>query len=124
MEQPFNVLYYSNSCKHSAKILDFIVKNGFAEKVNCICVDKRTLRNGHTWVVQLDDGRIHTVPPHISRVPSLLLVNQKNEVRLGNEILEFFQPAAKAQTEAAQMGNGEPNFYAPAGFSDTFSAYV
>ena len=49
---------YSNYCKHSKKVLDFLSKSGLTEKLNCICIDKRK-RNpstNQTFVV-LDDGK-------------------------------------------------------------------
>ena len=68
-------LYYSNYCKHSKKVLDFLSKSGLTEKLNCICIDKRK-RNpstNQTFVV-LDDGKQVLLPPNLQSVPALLLI--------------------------------------------------
>ena len=36
-----DTLYYSNYCKHSQRVLHFIVKGNLTEKLNFLCIDKR-----------------------------------------------------------------------------------
>lgn len=36
-----DILYYSNYCKHSQKIIQTLVKNNMKDKLNYICIDKR-----------------------------------------------------------------------------------
>ena len=108
MEQPkFNILYYSNKCKHSAHVIEFIAKNGFSKDLECICIDKRVLQ-GSIWVIQLENGTTHKLPPNIDRVPTLLLVKDKYQVKFGDDIMEYFKPQVKSQTDEATLGNGEP----------------
>lgn len=108
MEQSkLNILYYSNKCKHSSSIIEFIAKNGFSKDLECICIDKRNLQ-GSSWVIQLENATTHKLPPNIDRVPSLLLVKEKYQVKFGDDIMEYFKPQVATQNEVATLGNGEP----------------
>lgn len=108
MEQPkFNILYYSNKCKHSATLIEFLSKNGLTKEMECICIDKRTLQ-GSTWVVQLENAQTHKLPPNIDRVPSLLLVKDKYQVKFGDDIMNYFKPQVNLKNDVATLGNGEP----------------
>lgn len=107
-----DVLYYSNYCKHSKKVLDFLVKGGFVESISCICIDKRK-RNPTTnqIMVILENGQQISIPPNISSVPALLLVNQKYKLVLGSDIIRHFEPQMKEKLASANFGNGEPLGY-------------
>jgi len=108
MEQSkFNILYYSNKCPFSQKVLEFIAKNGLTRELECICIDKRGLK-GSSWVVQLENASLHTLPPNIDRVPALLLVKEKFQVKFGDDIIQYYKPRVAEQTETATLGNGEP----------------
>jgi hypothetical protein len=104
-----DILYYSNYCKHSTKVLDFLVKGGLAESLNCICVDKRR-RHPQTnqIVVYLENGKQATMPPNVHSVPSLLLVNDNYKLVMGSEIIKHFEPKVKAKLASANFRNGEP----------------
>ena len=126
MESPpqFNILYYSNKCKHSKHILDFVAKNGFGNEMECICVDKRVQgKTGGGWVIQLEDGKQHRLPPNIDRVPALLLVKQKYQVRFGGDIHTYLQPVAEKKKEDALQGAGEPIGFETTAFSKQFSKF-
>jgi len=104
-----DILYYSNYCKHSKKVLDFIVKSGLAEKLSCISVDKRS-RNPRTnqLVITLEDGQQTALPPNIQSVPALLLVSKGYKLVMGTDIIRHFEPQVKAKLASAEFGNGEP----------------
>lgn len=108
-----DILYYSNYCKHSKKILDFLVKGGIAESLSCICIDKRT-RDTRTnqIVVVLENGKQALLPPNVKLVPSLLLVNANYKLVLGSDIIKHFEPKIKEKLASANFGNGEPLGYA------------
>ena len=36
-----DIFYYSNYCKHSQRVLQFLVKGGLVDKISFICIDKR-----------------------------------------------------------------------------------
>lgn len=109
MEQQtkFNILYYSNKCQHCAALLEFVSKNGLTRELECICIDKRALK-GSSWVIQLENAKTHTLPPNIDRVPALLLIKEKYQVKFGENIMEYFKPAVTEDIATATLGNGEP----------------
>jgi hypothetical protein len=37
-----DILYYSNYCKHSQKLIQTLTKGNLADKISCICIDKRS----------------------------------------------------------------------------------
>ncbi len=108
-----DILYYSNYCKHSKKILDFLVKGGIVESLSCICIDKRT-RDPTTnqIIILLENGKRALLPPNVKLVPALLLVNANYKLVLGSDIIRHFEPKVKEKLSSANFGNGEPLGYA------------
>jgi hypothetical protein len=112
MTQKMDFLYYSNYCKHSQKLLQYLVKNNLTNRLNCINIDRRK-RNPHTNQMQvfLDNGTTVMLPLNIHSVPSVLLVNDKYRVIVGEEIYKHFLPKVSIQNEIATNYNGEPEAY-------------
>ena len=104
-----DILYYSNFCKHSQKILQFVTKGNLANQLNFICVDKRT-RDPRTnqLLIVLENGKTVMMPPNVQSVPALLQVKKNYQVILGDDIIGHLQPKVKTQTEKATSINGEP----------------
>lgn len=104
-----DVIYYSNYCKHSQKLLQYLVKHGFNQSINCLCIDKRAKdpNTGQTYLV-LDRGTKVLFPPNIDSVPALLLVTDKYRVLLGEDIYRHFNPISEKQNNLATGNNGEP----------------
>jgi len=104
-----DILYYSNYCKHSKKILQFFVNNNLTEQLNFICLDKRKQdpKTGQIYII-LENGTQILLPPNVHSVPALLLVKQNYNVVLGDDILARFQEKIKTQNNDATLGNGEP----------------
>ena len=104
-----DILYYSNYCKHSKKILQFFVNNNLTDQLNFICVDKRKQdpNTGQIYVI-LENGTNILLPPNVHSVPSLLLVKQNYSVILGDDIMSKFQEQIKTMNDDATLGNGEP----------------
>ncbi len=107
--QQTNILYYSNYCKHSQKVLQQLVKTDLAKTISFICIDqrKRDENTGQTYIL-LENGTRALLPPNIHSVPSLLLVNDKFRVIAGNNILDFYQPKIENNNNMATEGQGEP----------------
>ena len=103
-----DILYYSNHCPHSQKVIHFISRAGLIDKINAICIDKRITdpTTGQIFI-QLENGKKIMLPPNIQSVPALLMVKHNYRALLGNDIIKYFEPSVKEQTEQAQ-GNGEP----------------
>lgn len=105
-------LYYSNYCKHSKNVLDFLSKSGLLETINCICIDKRKLNTQTNQVfIDVDNGKQVLMPPNLSSVPSLLLINKGYCLVLGQDIIKHFAPDVKKKLESANFGDGEPSSY-------------
>lgn len=104
-----DILYYSNYCQHSKKILKFIASSGLIEKVNCICIDKRiTNQNTGQINIILENGRKILLPPNVQGVPALLIVSQKYSAIFGDDILQYFGPYIKIKQIEATGIIGEP----------------
>jgi hypothetical protein len=99
-----DTLYYSNYCKHSQRILQFLVKGNLVEKINFMCIDKREQDNNSnkTYII-LEDGKRVVMPPNIQSVPSLLLVQQKYKVILGDDIIQYYQNAVNNHNQKRQQ---------------------
>ena len=104
-----DILYYSNYCKHSHKILQNLAKTNLKDKVSFICIDKRTRdpKNNQIYII-LENGSKVIMPPNIHSVPALLLVKQNYHVTYGDDILKFFEPYIQTQNNLATKNNGEP----------------
>jgi len=104
-----DILYYSNYCKHSQRILQFFEKNNLANKVNFISVDRRRQdpKTGQVYVF-LENGTQVLLPPNVHSVPSLLLTKESYSVITGDSIMEKFKPYIETQNIMATKGNGEP----------------
>lgn len=104
-----DILYYSNYCKHSKLLISYLAKNNVLNKLNCLCVDNR-VRNKMTnqTLIVLENGKQIPLPPNVYSVPSLLLVNEKYRVLIGNEIVAYFKPKVETANNVATGFNGEP----------------
>jgi hypothetical protein len=99
-----DILYYSNFCRHSQRIVQYLVKNNLKDKLNFICVDKRVKdpKTNQTHVV-LENGNKVLLPPNVHAVPSLLLIKENYRVISGDDIVHFFQPRIEKQNEVEKI---------------------
>lgn len=118
-----DTLYYSNLCRHCKAVLAFVSKNGFGDKMECICIDNRSLGENGALTIHLDNGTKHLLPPNIQCVPALLLVKEKCRVIVGKEILQHLAPVVEKKNDEAVQGNGDFLSFTQNSFSDHFSAY-
>jgi len=120
----FNILYYSRFCPHSNKVIEYLAKNNITSELNCICIDRRTQSETGQVMVQLENGKQEPLPPMIDRVPALLLVKEKYQIRFGGEIIEHYKSKVKQENNEATQGNeGEPLAFQSNAFSSNFSSY-
>lgn len=103
------ILYYSNYCNHSKKILYEVSKSKVKDGIHFVCIDKRTKRNGATYII-LDSQEL-LLPPNICRVPSLLLLNRGNMVIEGDDVLGHIIEQRQQVNNVAYNGNGEPSAF-------------
>ena len=84
------ILYYSNFCQHSKKLLGHVAKLSLGNEIHFICIDKREVNNGKTFII-LNDGNKIIMPENVSKVPALLLLNNNYKVLYGDSIYHYIQ---------------------------------
>ena len=108
-----DIFYYSNYCKHSQKILQFLVKGNLTDKISFICIDKRFHdKKTNQTKIALENGNSCILPPNVHSVPSLLLVNKNYQLILGDDIMKYYEPIVREKIIKAELGNGEPMGFA------------
>ena len=104
-----SILYYSNFCEKSKKILHTLAKSNIKEELHFLCIDKRVKSTTGSWYIILQNGEKIIMPPQVNRVPALLLMKQGHQVLYGDQILGHLQPRETAINMAATNNNGEPS---------------
>lgn len=92
-----DILYYSNHCKHSQKLIQYISKHNIVDKISCICIDNRTRdsQNNHIMITLENGSKCH-LPPSLQSVPTILRKSKNHTLILGYEqIVSFFQGESK-----------------------------
>ena len=103
-----SILYYSNFCEHSKKLLQNISKANISKDIHFICIDKRTKdANGKMFIV-LENGQKIIMPENVNRVPALLLLNQGYNVLYGEAIMQHLKPRQEIMVKQATRNNMEP----------------
>jgi len=104
-----DILYYSNHCKHSQKLLQTLVKSNMSDKISFICIDKRYTdpKTNQVFIVLENQNRV-VMPPNVHSVPALLLIKQNYKMLMGDDILKHYHPQMKELNEKATNFNGEP----------------
>ena len=82
-----DILYYSNYCKHSQKVVQTLVKGNLQDKLSFVCIDtrKRDPQSGQTYIL-MENGSKVVMPPNVHSVPALLLINQNLLRNIHNDI--------------------------------------
>ena len=101
-----SILYYSNFCDKSKKILQTLAKSNIKEELHYLCIDKRVKAPTGQWYIMLENGEKIIMPPQVNRVPALLLMKQGHQVLYGDQILSHLQPRDTAINMAATNKNG------------------
>jgi hypothetical protein len=103
------ILYYSNYCDHSKKILQQVSRSKVKDGIHFVCIDKRVTREGATYIVL--EAQELLLPPNIQRVPSLLLLNRGNSIVEGDAVLNHIIEQNNVSNMHATNGNGEPHAF-------------
>ena len=110
------ILYYSNFCEHSKKILQVLSKTTVAKDIHFICIDNRVKdTNGKIFIV-LTNGQKIIMPENVTKVPALLLLNQNYKVLYGEAIYDYFKPQESTMVKHATKNNLEPAAFSFGGF--------
>lgn len=105
-----SILYYSNNCSNSKRLLQKISTSQVKDDMHFVCIDRRVQKsNGATYII-LSNGQEILLPPTITRVPAMLLLNQGHHVLFGEEIDQHIQPQHVAQQQVATP-QGEPEAF-------------
>lgn len=102
-----SIIYYSNFCEHSKKLLQSLSKTQISKDIHFICIDNRVRENGKIYI-QLQNGQKIIMPENVSSVPALMLLNQNYKVLYGEEIKQFFKPRQEATVRQVTHNNMEP----------------
>ena len=100
------ILYYSNLCENSKKILHEITRTDIQNDVHFVCVDSRMQQGGNTIVV-LETGETVLVPKQVVRVPAMFIIEDARFL-FGNEIHDLIGTSCQKKLEDATSGQLEP----------------
>jgi hypothetical protein len=111
------ILYYSNYCDKCKQLLQGISQSGLQDDMHFVCIDNRVAReNGANYIV-LENGQEILLPPTVTKVPALLLLNKGHHVLFGDEITKHIAPKQEALKVAATQQQGEPEAFSLMGGS-------
>jgi hypothetical protein len=103
-----SILYYSNYCDNCSKLLQIVSKLESKKDMHFINIDKRKKgQNGATYVI-LENGQEILLPPTITKVPALLLLNKGHHVMFGKDINQHLDSQNNHHTNEIVKMNGEP----------------
>ena len=106
-EDTKHLLFFSNYCQHSKKLLNELIHKGILEKVELICIDDRYVKENITYIV-LNNQQNMPLPPMIHSVPTLCIL-PNHEILKGSQIIHYFIPISKTIEDEREKINIEPN---------------
>lgn len=106
------ILYYSNYCDNCKKILATLSRTPVKDEMHFLCIDQRYKNNNGKTYIKLKNGEEVILPPTVTKVPALLLINRGYHVLFGEEIMQHIQPSVEAMKKEAVKENGEPSSFA------------
>lgn len=109
-----NILYYSNFCPHSQKIINKLSKSNVKDDFSYISIDNRIMKEDGMYV-KLRNGEEFQVQKDVDKVPALLLESYGSRVIFGNEIMNFIDTKEK---ESPTDNNLEPSPFSFYGGND------
>ena len=101
-----SILYYSNFCEHSKKLLQVVSKSQVSKDIHFICIDKRVTEGGKIYVI-LENQQKLLLPENVARVPALLLLNN-NQILYGEHIYNNLKSKNEVVTQKVTQNNMEP----------------
>ena len=119
-----SILYYSNFCEHSKKLLQTISKANISSEIHFICIDKRMKDSSSNKVyIILENGQKIVMPENVNRVPALLLLTKGYNVLYGESILQHLKPKQEQVVREATQNNMEPTAFSFGGGFVTSDQY-
>jgi hypothetical protein len=111
-----SILYYSNFCEHSKKLIQTLSKSQVSKDLHFMCIDKRVKEADGKIYIVLENGQKIVMPENVTKVPALLLLNKNYTVLYGDSIYEHLKPQQEAITKKATSNNMEPSAFSLGGF--------
>jgi hypothetical protein len=102
------ILYYSNFCEHSKKLLQSLSKTQVSKEFHFICIDKRVKGKDNKVYIVLENGQQIVMPENVQKVPALLLLTQNYKVLYGDQIYDYMKPQQQVAVKQATQNNMEP----------------
>ena len=118
------ILYYSNFCQHSKKLLKELSQSTVKDEIHFISIDNREKASDGQTIINLEKNQKVILPTSVTRVPALLLINRNYEVLFGDDIQKHLQPKQQQVNKVATQSQGEPMAFALGGgsvVSDNYS---
>lgn len=110
-----DILYYSNFCDYSADVLKYLQSKGLTDRLLYVCVDNRSIHpQTHQIIITLPNGQQTALPVHVVRVPTMMLVNEKNVTIVGRDIITRFEEKYGASSTNPSTTNPSANHPMPA----------
>ena len=107
-----SILYYSNYCENCKTLLRALSQSQIKDDIHFICLDKRVKKPDGSTNVVLSDGQEILLPPSVTKVPAMLLLNRGHRVIFGREIDEQLKVSTSKENSIATNNNGEPMAFA------------
>ena len=108
------ILYYSNYCEHSKKVLQKLSKSQLSKGIHFICIDKRVKDKSGKIFVVLENQQQIILPSEIEKVPALLTLNNF-EIFYGDDIYFHIKPVEEVIVREATQNNMEPSSFSLSG---------
>ena len=118
------ILYYSNFCEHSKKLIQTFSKSQVSKDLHFMCIDKRVKEKDGKMYLILENGQKIVMPENVTKVPALLLLNKKYTLLYGDAIYEYLKPRHETVTRQATSNNMEPLAFSLGGFGLGFGGSV
>ena len=118
------ILYYSNFCQHSQKLLKELSQSKVKDDIHFISIDNREKSQDGQTIINLEKNQKVILPTTVTRVPALLLINKNYEVLFGDDIHKHLQPQQEQINQVATQFEGEPMAFSLGGgsvVSDNYS---
>jgi len=116
------IIYYSNFCDPSKKLLQKVAKTKLSQEIHFICIDRRQRDSKGNTILFLQNEQV-MLPSAVTKVPALYQMESK-QVLFGDDIYSHLLPKEVAINQVATNGNFEPDPFSVFGMSrlsDTYS---
>jgi len=115
------ILYYSNYCGPSKKLLFELSRSKIKEDIHFVCIDQRNRGPKNTTLISLENGQKLVLPPQVTKVPALLLLNRGQQILFGKSIYGHLKKKMREITMKATNNNEEPLAFSTSEMGNTLS---